>query len=171
MKADCLLTIDPGKTGAIAIKFNGKYVVHKMPADLMKIDELLKFYKGNSGSMLVILEQIRLHRTDDMAKASRMQKLFEQYAELKTLLTMNGIPFTEVSPRSWQSFLGLRTKQINAMKPHERKRAYRDFAQAWWPTKLSIQVADSVCLLIYGERNLKFNPDFGVQSKGVQKLI
>jgi hypothetical protein len=121
--------------------------------------------------MLVIIELIRLHRTENMAIANRMQKLFENYNQIKTLLVMNRIPFAEVSPRSWQSFLSLNTKRIKAMKPHEKKRAYRDFAQAWWPEKLSIDVADSVCLMIYGERNLKYNPDFGQMSKGVQKLI
>ena len=166
-----ILGIDPGKTGGIAIKFNGKYKVYKMPDSLVKIDDLLKHYNEVSDSMLVIIEQIRLHRTENMAIASRMQKLFENYNQIKTLLEMNQIPFAEVSPRSWQSFLGLNIKRIKAMKPHEKKRAYRDFAQAWWPEKLSIDVADSVCLLIYGERNLKYNPDFGITSKGVQKLI
>lgn len=170
MTVDTIIGIDPGKTGGIAIKFNGKYKVHKMPDDLVKIDELFKFYKG-IGTMLVVIEQIRLHRSENMAQVSRMQKLFAQYEQLKTLLTMNEITFVEVGPRSWQSFLGLNTKRIKAMERDQRKKAYRDFAQAHWPTKLSIQLGDAVCLLIYGERNLKYNTEFGVTSKGVQKLL
>jgi hypothetical protein len=168
---DCIIGIDPGKTGGIAIKFNNRYKVYKMPNDLVKIDELLKHYNELSDSMLVIIEQIRLHRTENMAMANRMQKLFANYNQIKTLLEMNQIMFAEASPVSWQSFLGLRTKRIMKMNRTGRKRAYRDFAQPWWPEKLTIQLGDSVCLMIYGERNLKYNPNFGQTSKGIQKLI
>ena len=159
MRVDTIIGIDPGKTGGIAIKFRNQYKVHKMPDSLLKIDEMLKFYKG-IGSVLVILEQIRLHFTSDIAKVNRMQKMFAQYEQLKTLLVMNDIPFIEVGPTKWQSYLGLRTKRIRKMDRTERKRAYRDAIQSWWPEKLNIDVADSVCLMVYGIRNLKFNPDF-----------
>jgi hypothetical protein len=170
MRVDTIIGIDPGKTGGIAIKFNGRYKVYKMPNNLVTIDDLLKHYK-ELGSVLVVVEQIRLHRSENMAMVSRMQKLFENYNQIKTLLEMNRITFTEASPAAWQSFLGLNTKRIKAMERDQRKRAYRDFAQAWWPEKLTIQLGDSVCLMIYGERNLKYNPDFGQTSKGIQKLI
>lgn len=171
MKVDTIMGIDPGKTGGIAIKFNGKYKVYKMPDSLTKIDDLLKHYNEVSDSVLVVIEMIRLHQTENFGKASRMMKLYGNYMELLALINMNHISYVEASPRSWQSFLGLNTKRIKAMKPHEKKRAYRDFAQAWWPEKLSIAVADSVCLMIYGERNLRYNSDFGQLSKGIQKLI
>ena len=66
MKVDTIIGIDPGKTGGIAIKFRNQYKVHKMPDDLVKIDEMLKVYK-DIGTVLVIIEQIRLHITSDIA--------------------------------------------------------------------------------------------------------
>lgn len=156
---DTIIGIDPGITGAIAIKFRNQYKVYKMPADLQDIEELLKFYKG-LGSVLVIIEKITLHRTQDMAKVSRMLKMFANFEHCKTLMTTNGIPFVEVAPISWQSYLNLRTERIKAMERPERKKAYRDFAQTQFPHKLSIQVGDAVCLLIYGIRKLKYDTDF-----------
>lgn len=156
---DTIIAIDPGMTGGIAIKFRDKYEVHKMPADIVRVDELMKFYKG-LGTVLLIIEQIRLHVTSNIAKVSRMQKMFENYNQLKTLAMMNGLPLKEVAPVSWQAYLKLRTKRIKAMKRTDRKRAYRDFAQSWWPEKLNIDVADSVCILIWTERNIKYNEDF-----------
>ena len=162
MRVDTIIAVDPGKTGGIAIKFNGKYKVYKMPDSLVKIDDLLKHYNDVSDSMLVVIESIRLHNTGNMAMVSRMQKLFENYNQIKTLVAMNRIPFIEVAPVSWQAYLNLRTSRIKAMDRTGRKRAYRDFAQPWWPDKLNIDVADSVCLLIWAERNIKFNPDFEI---------
>ena len=161
MRVDTIIACDPGMTGGIAIKFRDKYEVHKMPSDIVRVDELLKFYKG-LGSVLVVLEQIRLHVANDFAKVSRMQKMFANYNQLRTLGEVNGIPLIEVAPVSWQSYLNLRTKRIKAMSRTERKRAYRDFAQPFWPKKLNIDVADSVCLLIWVERNMKYNIDFKI---------
>jgi len=159
MDFDIIIGIDPGKTGGIAIKFNNRYKVYKMPDDLLKIDELLKFY-NELGTILIIIEKITLHHTQDIARISRMQKMFAQYEQLKTLFVMNNLQFIEVTPKSWQSYLGLNTKRNRKLKRGQRKKVYRNWAQQWWPEKLIIQVADAVCLLIYGERNLKYNPDF-----------
>lgn len=167
---ECIVGIDPGATGAIAVRFHGKSKVYKMPKDIKRVDDLLKHYQEISDSMLVVLEQIRLHRMDDLAIANRMQKLYGHYSELKTLLIMNGIPYAEASPKAWQSFLGLNIKPIRKLPKDKRKKAYRDSIQQWWPEKLPIVVADAVCLLVYGERNLKYNPDFGIVNE-IKNLI
>jgi hypothetical protein len=156
MRVDTIIGIDPGRTGAIAIKFNNRYKVYKMPDNLVKIDDLLKHYNEVSDSMLVVVEQIRLHNTGNMGKVNRMQKMFANYNELKTLLIMNQIPFVEVAPVSWQAYLNLRTDRIKAMDRTGRKRAYRDFAQTLWPEKLTIP------FLIWLERKLKYDTDFEV---------
>lgn len=160
---DCIIGIDPGATGGIAVLFHGKCKVYKMPKEVHAVNDLLKYYQEITDSMLVVLEQIRLHRTEDIAIANRMQKLYGHYRELKALLEINNIAFVEASPKAWQKYLNLNTKQILSLKKPDRKRAYRDFAQKMWPEKLPIVVADAVCLLIYGQRNLKYNPDFHVE--------
>ena len=168
---DCIIGIDPGVTGCLAVRFMGTSRTYKMSKDITKVNDLLIHYKNISDSILVIIEMIRLHRTENIAIANRMQKLYGNYKELLALVMINDIPYAEAGPTTWQSFLNLNSKAIKKLERDQRKKAYRDFAQNWWPEKIPIYQGDAVCLVIYGERNVKFNPEFGVISKGVQKLI
>lgn len=162
---DTIIGIDCGVSGGIAIKFREDKKVHKMPEKLTQVDELLKYYHEISDSMLVVIEKVQLipHdvNTEDkkrFGRAFRVQKLLDQYSQFIALMEIAGIPYITVTSRSWISYLQLKTpKDWDRTK---RKRHYRDFAHKFWPERLSIPVADAVCLVIYGERRIKFDPDF-----------
>jgi hypothetical protein len=164
MDLDCIIGIDPGKTGGIAVKFHNKRKVYKMPEDLLKFQDLIKYYRSITESMLVVIEKVQLLpydvHTDDHKKfgrAMRVQKLLTQFEQMKTVLIVLGIPFVTVTPRSWITYLNLNTKN---KKRDERKRIYRDFAQSQWIERVNLDVADSVCILIYALRRLRYDPDF-----------
>ena len=84
MRVDTIIACDPGMTGSIAIRFHNQRKVYKMPVDIVDVDVLLKHYKSVSDSILIVIEQIRLHNTGNMAMVSRMQKMFANYNQLKT---------------------------------------------------------------------------------------
>jgi len=164
MEIDCIIGVDPGRTGGLAVRFHGKRKVYKMPGEINDLQELFKYYQEITDSMLVVIEKVQLLpydvHTDDIKKfgrAMRVQKLLAQYEQMKTILIIMKIPFVTVTPRSWITYLNLNTKNKTR---EERKRIYRDFAQMHWPVKVNLDVADSVCILTYAERRLRFDPDF-----------
>lgn len=162
---ECIIGIDCGATGGIAILYDGQRKVHKMPEDLKQVDELLKYYQQISETMLVVIEHVQIMPHDihnneakKFGRAVRMQKLLDQYSQFKAIMQIAGIPYITVTPKTWINYLNLKTPK--KWDRTQRKRHYRDWAQHSWPQKLSISVADAVCILIYTVRSLKFDPDF-----------
>lgn len=166
MKVDCIVGVDVGKTGGIAIKYNDHYKVHKMP-ELKQLDELLKYYKEVSTDLLVVIESVRLLPGDmnsgaekNFGRAVRMQKMLDQFAQIKAILEIAEIKYKLVSATTWQSDLQLRPKGWRKLTKSERKRIYQKFANHNFPTKVNLDVSDAVCILIWALRNIKHNPDF-----------
>lgn len=166
MDIEMIVGIDPGVTGGIAINDKGKHSVHKMPGTINEIDGLLRYCQSISSSMLVIIEDVRIYPGDMSQEGKaygrmlRMQKLMNQYSEMKSAMKLAGIPYKKVQPSSWQKYLNLRPDGWKKMTSGQRKNVYRKFAQANFQKKVILSVADSVCLMIYGQRRLKYDPDF-----------
>ena len=164
MKIDCIVAIDPGVRGAIAIKWRDRLKVHKMPEDLKVINELLKYYQDVSTEMLVLIEEVRILPQDihaeNFGRANRITKLLAGYEKLKTVMILAEIPFMQVKPQTWQSYLQLRPAGYKQMSKHQRKVLYKEKAQMAWPETVTLETADAICLLLYAQRNLKHNPDF-----------
>jgi hypothetical protein len=176
MRVDTIIGIDCGVSGAIAVKFREHRKVHKMPKELTEVNELLKYYKGISNKMLVVIEKVQIiphdvNTTDKkkFGRAFRVQKLLNQYNQFIAIMEVGEIPYITVTARSWISYLNLKTpKDWDRTK---RKRHYRDFAQQFWPERLSIPLGDAVCLLIWLERKLKYDPDFELPKQLKERMI
>lgn len=124
MKIDCIIGIDPGVTGGLAIYRPGrKTEVIKMPRDLMELKGWFVHMTGICNP-LIFLEKVQL-RPDDVSadspgKAFRVQKLLSEFEKLKTIITMCEIPFVLVHPLKWQNTLKLRVKGED--KPIRKKK-------------------------------------------------
>ena len=153
IKADAVIGIDPGKQGGIAIytKEDGMVRTVRMPESTDDLAELLSYYKQNY-MPIAFLEKLNLHRSDTEVpgKVFGIQKLLQNYAQLRTVLELNGIPFVMVHPLSWENKLGLRVRGLREEKA-QRKRRYRDIAGKIYPgNKVTLWNADALLIMHFG---------------------
>lgn len=162
---DCIIGIDPGKTGGIAVwRRNHKTEVIKMPGDLMELKQWFEYMKGICRP-LVFVEKVQL-RPDDVndnpGKAFRVQKLLSEFEKLKTIIAMCDVPFVLVHPQKWQNALKLRVK--GEEKP-QRKKRYQAAAAAYYPdVKATLWNADALMILHFGRYVLQTQPKWVLEN-------
>ena len=155
---DCIIGIDPGKSGGIAVwRPKKKVEVIKMPADLFELSQWFEYMKGVC-KPLVFVEKVQL-RPDDVndnpGKAFRVQKLLSEFEKLKTIITMCGIPFVLAHPLKWQNELKLRIK--GEEKPERKKRIQRAAAECYKDVKVTLWNADALMIMHFGRYMLQNN--------------
>lgn len=163
MTIDCIIGIDPGKAGGIAVwRPNHKTEVIKMPGDLMELRQWFDHMKSVCRP-LVFVEKVQL-RPDDVngnpGKAFRVQKLLSEFEKLKAIIAMCDVPFVLVHPQKWQNELKLRAK-ISRKKEEksERKRRYKEIAGNLYPElKPTLWNADATLIMHFGRYILRNNP-------------
>ena len=153
LKVDAVIGIDPGKQGGIAIytKEDGMVRTVKMPEDVNELDSLVSYYKENY-TPVAFLEKLNLHRGDTAipGKVFGIQKLLENFAQLRAVLDLAAIPYAMVHPLSWENRLGLRVRGLREDKP-ARKRRYRDIAAKEYPgNKVTLWNADALLIMHFG---------------------
>ena len=158
IKIDCVIGIDPGKQGGIAIytKEDGMVRTVKMPEDINELDALFAYYKENYRPV-AFLEKLNLHRDDTQTpgKVFGIEKLLQNHAQLRTVLELSGIPFAMVHPLSWENRLGLRVRGLREEKA-KRKRRYRDMAAKLYPgNKVTLWNADALLIIALKKRIFK----------------
>ena len=158
---DCIIGIDPGANGGLAVYIKDKsrtiLDVAKMPKDLSDLRDFFGYYKENYNP-IVFLEKLSV-RPDDvtadsegvrMGKLYRIQKLMANYEHLKAILETTGVPYVLVHPFSWQTKLKLREKGKYEEKA-DRKRRYQRVAQANYPSvKVTLWNADAILIMHFG---------------------
>ena len=154
---DVVIGIDPGKQGGIAIytKEDGMVRTIRMPEHTEELAEVLNYYTENY-KPVAFLEKLNLHRSDTETpgKVFGIQKLLQNYAQLRTVLELNGIPFAMVHPLSWENKLGLRVRGLREEKA-QRKRRYRDIAARLYPgNKVTLWNADALLIMHFGRVQL-----------------
>lgn len=153
---DCIVGIDPGKTGGIAVwRPNYKTEVIKMPADLMELKPWLEYLKSVSNP-IIFVEKVQL-RPDDVngnpGKAFRVQKLLYDFEKLKTIIEICEVPFVLVHPQKWQNTLKLR---VNGEEKSERKLRYKRAAADYYPdVRVTLWNADALMILHFGRYILR----------------
>lgn len=154
MKIDCVIGIDPGKTGGIAVwKPNGFLKVVKMPDDLTDLSLFINQYK-ECCNPIIFLEKLQLRHSDLSipGKAFRIQKLLNNFEQLKTVVHLLDIPYVLVNPMKWQDELNLRikgTKRVEETK--DRKNRYKLIAQKHYPEfKQALWSADATMIMHFG---------------------
>lgn len=158
IKINCVIGIDPGANGGIAIFIPGhKTKVAKMPKDITELRDFFTYYVENY-KPIVFLEKLSV-RPDDvvvqgdraaMGKLYRIQKMMANFEHLKALIETSGIPYVMVHPMTWQTKLNLRTRGVHEEKA-DRKRKYCGFAQASYPEiNVTLWNADALLIMHFG---------------------
>ncbi|WP_303841548.1 hypothetical protein [Selenomonas ruminantium] len=158
MKTNCIIGIDPGASGGIAIYIPGQLVrVVKMPKDPADFRDLLGYYKENY-TPLVFMEKLTVRPDDiavqagaaNMGKLYRIQKMIANFEHMKALMEADGIPFVLVHPQSWQTRLKLRTRGEHEEKD-VRKRRYQAYAASQYPSvRVTLWNADALLIMHFG---------------------
>ena len=162
LEFDCIIGIDPGSNGGIAIlRPNQQLQTIKMPKDLSELRGYLQYIKKITKSPIVFLEKVQL-RADDVkdnpGKAFRIQQLLMAFQRLKDYIDVEGIPYVLFHPISWQTTLKLR-KQAEGKT--ERKNRYKEAAEHYYPgLKATLWNADAVLILHAGRIKLKYEPNW-----------
>ena len=156
---DCIIGIDPGKSGGIAVwRQNHKTEVIKMPGDLMELKQWFEYMKSICRP-LVFVEKVQLRPddiTDNPGKAFRVQKLLSEFEKLKTIIAMCDVPFVLVHPQKWQNELKLRVK--GEEKPERKKRYQRAAADYYPDVKATLWNADALMIMHFGRYILHNKP-------------
>lgn len=159
IRINCVIGVDPGASGGLAVYIPGKLVkTVKMPKDLSDLRDFFAYYAANY-KPIVFLEKLSVRPDDirtegdrpNMGKLFRVQKMMANYEHLKALIETTGIPFVMVHPMSWQTKLGLRTRQDNYENKTERKRRYRDLAAGkYQECNVTLWNADALLIMHFG---------------------
>lgn len=161
LKIDCIIGIDPGATGGIAMwRPNSEVVTIKMPKELMDLRDWLEYVKTISESPLVFIEKVQMRPDDilpaetpdehraNMGKAYRIQIMLQNFQRLKDILEFSDVPYIQVHPMSWQSFLHVRKKGEDKK---DRKNRYKKYATENYPSiKVNLWNADALLLMHFG---------------------
>lgn len=184
LKIDCIIGIDPGAMGGLAMwRPNGDVKTIKMPGELMDLRQWFEYIKTISESPIVFIEKVQMRPDDileasspdehraNMGKAYRIQTMLANFEKLKNILEHLGIPFVQVHPMTWQSFLHLRVK--GEEKPARKKR-YQKAAAGYYPTvKATLWNSDSLLLMHFGRMKKLTDPIWILENlpKKVQSMV
>lgn len=163
----CVIGIDPGANGGIAIFIPGDPVkAVKMPKDITELKDLLEYY-AQTYKPIVFLEKLSVRPDDveimpdgkpNMGKIYRIQKLMANFEHLKALIETSGIPYVMVHPIEWQTSLKLRVKGVREEKS-ERKRRYAQKAQELYQSiKVTLWNSDAILIMHFGRYALVNEP-------------
>lgn len=156
IKINCVIGIDPGSNGGIAVFIpNNPVKTVKMPREITDLADFLSYYKEISNP-IIFLEKLSVRPDDvgvgpdgkpNMGKIYRIQKLMANYEHLKALIEMAGIPYVMVHPRKWMCYLNLVQKGVKEEKA-ERKRRYASKAGELYPgVKVTLWNADALLIM------------------------
>lgn len=153
---NCVMGIDPGSNGGIAIFIPGmKTKAIKMPKDNSELADMFQYY-AESYKPIIFLEKLSVRPDDvavgadgkpNMGKIFRIQKMMANFEHLKALIEMAGIPYVMVHPRKWMCYLNLVQKGVKEEKA-ERKRRYASKAGELYPgVKVTLWNADALLIM------------------------
>lgn len=154
-----IAAIDPGKSNGAMAVLNDTIKLYKMSKieNAYNLVEIFKYYKAIDPEFTVFVEKQSLRKTDDRFIAFALQKLFDNYRMILDSISVTGVNYVEVHPRTWQSVLKLVIKNSKETDK-ERKNRYKETAQAWFPeVKATAWNQDALLLLEYARR-LKKTP-------------
>lgn len=160
IKIDCIIGIDPGASGGIAIwRTNQPTTVIKMPRDLMELRPWLEDRKSICNPIIFIEKvQLQSNDMDSPGKVFRIQQMLNKFEQLKTIIAISEIPYVLVNPMKWQGDLKLRVK---GEEKSQRKKRYQRAAAEYYPEiKATLWNADALMILHFGRYILHTNPNW-----------
>lgn len=159
IKINCVIGIDPGANGGIAVFIPGVHVkAVKMPKEITDLADFFQYYKENY-QPVVFLEKLTVRPDDvavgpdgnpNMGKIYRIQKMMANFEHLKALIETAGIPYVLCHPMTWQTKLKLRVRGQQEEKA-DRKRRYAAKAGELYPDiKITLWNSDALLLMHFG---------------------
>ena len=163
MNVNCVIGIDPGASGGIAVYIPGRLTkTLKMPKDPKDFRAFISYYRENF-QPIVFIEKLSV-RPDDvsvsndraaMGKMYRIQKMMANFEQMKAIMEVEGVPFVLTHPMTWQTKLTIRERGWHEEKA-ERKNRYKERAAALYPgVKITLWNADALLLMHFGRWALK----------------
>lgn len=182
IKINCVIGIDPGANGGIAIFIPGMNVkVAKMPKDMADLRDFFTYYMENY-KPIIFLEKLSVRPDDivadgskaNMGKLYRIQRMMANFEHLKALAEATGIPYVMVHPASWQTKLKLRIRGVHEEKS-VRKHRYQEYAASLYPgVKVTLWNADALLIMHFGRWALVNEPKWvkaNLPEREYQKLF
>lgn len=174
MKIDCIIGIDPGASGGIAIwRPNNFLKVVKMPKDIDEIKRFLEQYKEICNP-IVFLEKLSVRPDDvsvtdgvaNMGKMYRIQKMMQNFEQLKATIHFLNIPYVMVNPMKWQQDLKLRVKSGRKSESKtERKNRFKEVAGRLYPeVKQTLWSSDATLLMHFGRYIFQSNQNWVLEN-------
>ena len=137
-----IIGIDPGSSGAIAMLDTSESVQYwKMPDTEMDLWDCLVNQKPIAAAFIE-----KVHAMPRQGVSSTF-KFGRNYGMLLMALTASGIPFTEVTPQTWQ-------KSLNCMSKGDKNVTKRRAQQLFPQLKVTHAIADALLIAEYGRRVL-----------------
>jgi len=167
MKVDCVIGIDPGGSGGIAVwKPNGYLNCVKMPKDLTDLKAFLEQYKTHYNP-IVFIEKLSVRPDDvsvtngvaNMGKMYRIQSMMQNFEQLKVTVHFLNIPYVLVHPMKWQNDLKLRIK-LKGKKEEtaDRKRRFKEISGRLYPEFVpTLWSADATLIMHFARLMLQTN--------------
>ena len=169
--------IDPGKSnGGIAWYSEKKSKATKMPDGEQAIQQAIKGLIELQGHKVAAIEQLSLRQNDFMhGKFKNMETMIRNHQTLINCLIFYDIPYFDVHPSTWQSYLRLKREyedgidykqyytlminkksnqgkidKINYQIKQARKNRYKAYSQKLYPDfKQTNWSADAFCLVTF----------------------
>lgn len=174
MKIDCIIGIDPGASGGIAIwRPNNFLKVVKMPKDIDEIKRFLEQYKEICNP-IVFLEKLSVRPDDvsvtdgsaNMGKMYRIQKMMQNFEQLKSTVHFLNIPYVMVNPMKWQQDLKLRVKSGRKKESKtERKNRFKGIAGRLYPEfSQTLWSSDATLIMHFGRYILQNNQNWVLEN-------
>ena len=160
-----LFTVDPGKSNGCILKYHPAdgIELNKMPETFEDLVDYFRYQQEICSVPMIFLEIVSLRKDDTGKKAFRIQKMLNHYSELKSAIKLSGIPWIELHPRTWQTYLRI---QIQGEDYDTRKTRFRDIATGWYPLeKVAKWNADALLILRFAQKKLDHDPLWILQNK------
>ena len=167
IKINCVIGIDPGASGGIAVFIPGRNTkVVKMPKDITELRDFFAYYAENYDP-IVFLEKLSVRPDDiktdgdrpNMGKLYRIQKLLANFEHLEALIETSGIPYVLTHPMTWQTKLKLRCRNGYVEAKADRKRRYQAKAGGLYQEiKTTLWNADALLIMHFGRWALVNEP-------------
>lgn len=160
LKIDTIIAIDAGANGGIVTYKDGQTKAIKMPKTAKELRPLLEYHKEN-GNPIIFIEKLSVRPDDvsagadgniNMGKMFRIQKMMQNFEQLKAVIDTTEILYVQVHPMKWQNGLKLR---IKGEEKKDRKKRYKDVAQTFYPNiKATMWNCDALLILHFARKVL-----------------
>ena len=167
LKINCVIGIDPGASGGIAIFIPGaKVKTVKMPKEISDLRDFFAYYKENYEA-IIFLEKLSVRPDDvsveggsraNMGKLYRIQQMMANFEHLKAMAESSGIPYVLCHPMTWQTKLKLRLHGQKEEKADRKRRYQAHAAQLYKGVNVTLWNADALLIMHFGRWALVNEP-------------